>query len=602
MKPVSEKNPKSVYRLSYSLLVVLLLLTVGATFAFYKNAAEKDAVRFNATTSRMQTEIENKINLYITLLAGLRGFVQSTPNLKRSGFAAYSESLRLEENYPALRQIGYARTVTAANLPLYSEYLKSAGYSDFNLSLPPEKPVYQVVSFLEPQNPSAGQSIGSDLTTDPQQRSTMRLAEDTGAAAMSGRVQSPGEIGAGDAVIAIFLPVSGDDNVRAEGEVTGFVFTSLTADAFVRDIEKVQVEKDLAIELFDSSDGGDDLLASTADAGPIAAGLFSERRISTSEITVAGRRWILRYSSLSAFDQRSTVGWTPLLFISGILFSFLVFAFAYRDASRRDELQKLTTRLLVTQKEKQSLFEQEQQARLEAQEANLAKDEFLAIVSHELKTPLNTIAGWTTILKSDRNSQVTRETALRKIEKNLRLQAKIIEQILSFSQIMSDDARMSFRRVPASQIFVRAVETIRSSAAEKTIALETFNELNGELIDADADKIRLAFEQVLANAVKFTSSGGKIEARAVAKNGQVFFSVKDNGSGIDPEFLPHVFEQYKQADRPAVRSYGGLGLGLAITKHIVEMHGGSVRTESAGIGLGAQFTLTLPIKSEGKSV
>jgi signal transduction histidine kinase len=262
-------------------------------------------------------------------------------------------------------------------------------------------------------------------------------------------------------------------------------------------------------------------------------------------------------------------------------------------------LQKLTGELLQTQKEKEKLFEQEQHARLDAEDANRAKDEFLAIVSHELKTPLNTIAGWTTILRSDQLPRATKATALKKIEKNLRLQAKMVEQILNFSQIMSDNVPTDFSEVRASDVFARAIEPIEKEAAEKTIALRSVNELDAETIDADPEKLSLALGNVLTNAVKFTLPGGLIEARAFAQNGDVRFTIKDNGAGIDPDFLPHVFEHYRQGDKPAVRAYGGLGLGLAITKHIVERHGGAVMSASEGAGCGAEFTVSIPLHKPG---
>jgi signal transduction histidine kinase len=222
------------------------------------------------------------------------------------------------------------------------------------------------------------------------------------------------------------------------------------------------------------------------------------------------------------------------------------------------------------------------------------KDDFLAIVSHELKTPLNTIAGWTTILKSDHLSASTKETALQKIEKNLRLQAKMVEQILSFSQIMAEDRPLSLAPVSASEIFAKAIRAIEPAAAEKSVAFSSSNELNGQMINADPETIGMALGNILSNAVKFTPSGGMIQARALSENGDVRFVVEDNGSGIEPDFIPHVFEHYKQGAEPATRSYGGLGLGLAITKHIVDLHGGSVETASEGLGRGAQFTVSIP--------
>ena len=599
MNGSKDSNAAGVYRLSYSLLAVLLLLTVGVSIAFYKNAAEKDAVKFDANAARLQTEIENKVNLYVTLLAGVRGFITTTPKLNRSSFAGYVDSLHLQTNYPALLRVGYVQRVQASDLPAFKEYMKQVGNPDVNVTPSAEQTEYDLLSFVEPHDESAHRAIGFNLATDPDRLATLMRAADSGSAAMSGRLKPIIDTQPSSDVVAIFLPVYIEEASAKNSDAipVGFVYTSFTPDAFINDIEKVQPEKDIAIQIYDSAENSANLLAETDREKPKLAGLFSERQSQASELKVAGRSWVTRFNSLPSFSEHAAVGWAPILFIAGTCFSFLVFGFTYNDASRRNELQKLTDKLLVTQGEKQVLLDQEQKARVEAEDANRSKDEFLAIVSHELKTPLNTIAGWTTILRSDQLSPATKDTALRKIEKNLRLQAKMVEQILDFSQIMSDQVPVNLRPVSASEIFAKAVAAVEGAAEEKTIVFNSVNELNGAVVNADPEKLGLALGNVLANAVKFTLPGGKIEARAFTRDDQVQFVVKDNGSGIDPKFLPHVFEEYKQADKPAIRSYGGLGLGLALTKHIIEMHGGKAESASPGLGKGAEFTLTLPIET-----
>ena len=596
------KDASGVYRLSYSLLAVFVLVTVGATLTFYKNAAERDAVKFTGVTGRMQTEIENKVNLYITLIAGVRGFISTAPNIDKNRFAAYVESLRPQSNYPALLRVGYVQTVTASELTAYREQMRRADYPELNIVPAPERSEYELVTFIGPQSRSSPKAIGFDMASDPARRATLELAASSRSAAMSGRLKPIVESSPERDVIAIFLPVyaEGDDATNKVSErisPVGYVYASFTPDAFLTDIEKVQAEKEVAIRLFDGSENDTNLLAATPFVQPNRSGILSTGQTLRSELPVAGRLWVTRFNSLPAFAAHSAVGWTPVVFLAGTCFSFLVFGFTYHDASRRAELQRLTGELLETQKEKQSLFDQEKRARLEAEEANRTKDEFLAIMSHELKTPLNTIAGWTSILRSDHLSPGTKDTALRKIEKNLRLQAKMVEQILSFSRLMSDTAPASFSPVRAADVFADATADAQLSAAEKTIIFRSANDLKDELIEADAERMTLALSNILANAFKFTQPGGSVEARAFAQNGDIRFVVKDNGSGIDPNFLPHVFDQYRQGDKPAVRSYGGLGLGLAITKHIVEMHSGTVESASPGLGLGAEFTISVPIKT-----
>ena len=597
MESTANNQPATVYRLSYSLLAVLLLLTVGVSLTFYKSAAEKDSVKFNSTTSRLQTEIENKVNLYVTLLAGVRGFISTTPQLNQKRFASYVDSLNLQGNYPALLRVGYVQSIPASDLAAYRARMADDGYPNLDFTALQDKPVFELLSYSEPKSQSSVKAIGFDFSGDPERYSIMLLAAQSGKAAMSGRLKPIVESGSPSPVIAIFLPIYRDSG-GVPGETAGYVYTSFTPEGFVADIDKVLVEKDIAIQIFDSTDDDANLLAESSRKPTGGPAFLSEQQLASSEMRVAGRRWVTRFSSLPSFSEHSAVGWTPMFFFAGTCFSFLVFAFTYRDATRRSELQSLTGRLLDAQKERQKLFEQEKNARVEAEEANRVKDEFLAIVSHELKTPLNTIAGWTTILRAEHLAPGTKETALRKIEKNLRLQAKMVEQILNFSQIMADNVPLLLASISASEVFTKAIASVEPSIAEKRVAFKATNDLNGEVLEADPERLVLALSNVLSNAVKFTPAGGRIEACAEPAGRHVRFIVEDNGSGIDPDFLPHVFEHYKQGEGPAVRTYGGLGLGLAMTKHIVEQHGGTVESASSGPGRGARFVLTLPTKPD----
>jgi signal transduction histidine kinase len=267
-----------------------------------------------------------------------------------------------------------------------------------------------------------------------------------------------------------------------------------------------------------------------------------------------------------------------------------------RDAAARVALERKTRDLIAAQKENQELLDSEQRSRIAAEQANKAKDEFLAVVSHELKTPLHAIAGWNRILRTQGLSDETRETALDKIDKNLRIQAAIVEELLSFSDIMSSDTAALKKSVSMRDIFESAVSTVNVTAFQKGVTLSSEDDLDGERVLGDSQRLRIAIVNVLTNAVKFTPPGGHVEARAFSSNGHVKCVVSDNGLGIPPEFLPHVFEQYKQSQRVSTRQFGGLGLGLTIARRIVELHDGTIDAESSGVGGGSTFTITLPIR------
>ena len=235
-------------------------------------------------------------------------------------------------------------------------------------------------------------------------------------------------------------------------------------------------------------------------------------------------------------------------------------------------------------------------AREDAEMANRLKDEFLATLSHELRTPLNAILGWTTMLRDGhvRPRQVTR--ALDTIHRNATAQMQIVNDLLDVSRIVRGTLQLSPRLMPLGPLATLAVESMTPAAEAKGVSI-TFSAGSVPLyVWADPDRLQQVFWNLLANAVKFTPSGGRIDLRIAAEEPDVRISVADNGAGIAPAFLPHVFDRFRQADGSATREHGGLGLGLSIVRTLIELHGGRMKAESAGAGLGSTFTVYLPMQ------
>jgi len=247
------------------------------------------------------------------------------------------------------------------------------------------------------------------------------------------------------------------------------------------------------------------------------------------------------------------------------------------------------------EEERRLLLEREQKARLEAQTANRAKDEFLATLSHELRTPLNAILGWSRLLASGHLDEVTSRRAIDIIERNTRLQAQLIEELLDISRIVTGKLRLEFRSVPALSIVEAAVDSVRPSADAKQIRIESDLAAAADPILCDPARIQQIVWNLLANAIKFTTEGGSVRIIAQREGGLLKLDVTDTGIGIDPAFLPYVFDRFRQQDAATTRTHGGLGLGLAIVRHLAELHGGSVEARSGGVGQGASFVVTLPV-------
>ncbi len=230
----------------------------------------------------------------------------------------------------------------------------------------------------------------------------------------------------------------------------------------------------------------------------------------------------------------------------------------------------------------------------EAQEANRLKDEFLATLSHELRTPLNAMLGWAQLLKSRRLDDEKMLRGLETIERNARYQTQMIEDLLDVSRIITGKLNLNLAPVDLSAVISLAVETARPAAAAKGIEVDVAFEPKVEPVWGDAQRLQQVVWNLLSNAVKFTDAGGRVVCSLSRCNQRVQIQVSDTGIGVKSELLPYIFERFRQADSSTTRVYGGLGLGLAIVRHLVELHGGTVRAESPGEGQGATFTVLLP--------
>ena len=232
-----------------------------------------------------------------------------------------------------------------------------------------------------------------------------------------------------------------------------------------------------------------------------------------------------------------------------------------------------------------------------AEQANRLKDEFLAVLSHELRSPLNPILGWAKLLQTRKFDEAKTAYALATIERNAKLQSQLMEDLLDVSRILQNKLSLNISSVNLSAVIEVALDTVRLAAQAKSVQLKTKFEPNIGQVLGDPSRLQQVVWNLLSNAVKFTPSEGQVEIRLERVGTQAQIQVSDTGKGIDPEFLPHVFDYFRQADNTTTRAFGGLGLGLAIVRQIVELHGGTVQVESEGDEKGATFTVLLPIKS-----
>ncbi|HEX2122174.1 MAG TPA: ATP-binding protein, partial [Thermoanaerobaculia bacterium] len=354
----------------------------------------------------------------------------------------------------------------------------------------------------------------------------------------------------------------------------GFIYAPFRADDLLAGIFGSQRRPEVGFEIFD----GTSLLHRTADLPP------DPRYTSDDRIELAGRVWRVRWIS-----RRHGIGGAALLgsatFIGGTAIAILLFLLIRVQLAAREQAELTAARLRTSE--------------AELQRANQAKDEFLATLSHELRTPMTSIMGWSQMLDEEELDPQTRATAIDAIRKSARIQAQLIDDLLDVSRITAGKMRIEAQLVEVAPIVSAAIQTVQAAADAKGVRLHA--DLGERVrVTGDAQRLQQVVWNLLSNAVKFTPSGGDVYVALREENRHAVIAVRDTGQGIEPEFMPHLFERFRQADSSPTRSHMGLGLGLAIVRHLVELHGGTIAAESAGPGKGATFRVRLPLAREGE--
>ena len=284
---------------------------------------------------------------------------------------------------------------------------------------------------------------------------------------------------------------------------------------------------------------------------------------------------------------------------NGRLLNLSVTVSPVRDATGRvvgaSKVARDITDRIRAERELERLLASEKEAREQAELANRLKDEFLAVVSHELRSPLNAITGWASLMRTGRLDTEQSARAVETILRNAQSQNQLIGDLLDVSRIVSGRLRLNIKPFQFSSVIEAAIQVVRPAADAKSIRIEPFIDPTAGPISGDPDRLQQVFWNLLSNAVKFTPMGGRVQIRSQQINSHVEVVVTDNGKGIDRNLLPFIFERFRQGDSTTGREHGGLGLGLAIVRHLVELHGGVVTARSQGEGRGAEFAVEIPI-------
>jgi PAS domain S-box-containing protein len=394
------------------------------------------------------------------------------------------------------------------------------------------------------------------------------------------------------------------ETIRRLQSVTDIVLSNLSLDELLREM-LVRVENLL---------GGDAaaILLVTEDGkyleGRIAIGLEEEAlvRVPMGQ-GIAGRIAVHRtplivddlskeevVSSILLENVRSLIG-APLMIEDRVIGVIHVDTLEpHRFTTDDVRLLQLAADRVAVAIERTRLYEAEQRARLDAEAANRLKDDFLATISHELRSPLNSILGWVALLREGRLSEQATASALKTVERSARAQNRIISDLLDVARIVNGQLRLNMRMMEPGPVIEAGVEAVRPAADAKGVRIKMALDCDAGTIPTDSDRLQQIVWNLVSNAIKFTPKGGTVEVRLQRAGPHVELVVSDTGTGISPEFLSFVFDRFRQADSSSTRKQGGLGLGLAIVRHLVELHGGTIHAESEGVGQGARFVVRFP--------
>ena len=572
MKSSSSRGDRALPWFVFSVFVVL---TAMATWYVWRTSRDADRARFHNAVQATRDAIAARLATYTNLLTAARGLVILHPTIPPEHLRLYIRSLDVQQRYPGIQGIGLSIRVAPEDVSRVEQQMRNAGYPEFRVWPHGSRREMHAIVLLEPLDRRNRAAMGYDMSTNPVRAEAMARARDTGTAAASGRVTLVQEIDQiKQAGFLIYSPlyIGGEVPPTVEerrAKLLGFIYAPFRAADLLRGIFGTQEHPEIGFIIDDN--GGE--LYRTPDVPP------DPRFTSEQRVEVAGRPWHIRW-----FSRREGFGNVLVLstatFLGGLVISLLLFMLVRVQLQAREQAERTAETL------------RESEAAL--QEANRAKDEFLATLSHELRTPMTAIMGWSQMLAEESLDAESAQLAVDAIRTSARAQAQLIDDLLDVSRITAGKMRIESKSVDLAAVVSAAIDTTRAAAEAKGVHVSV-DLATDAWVRGDAHRLQQVLWNLLSNAVKFTPAGGQVRVSLRTEGREAVIDVTDDGQGIDPAFMPFLFERFRQADSSPTRTHMGLGLGLAIVRHLVELHGGTISAESRGIGRGATFRVRLPL-------
>jgi signal transduction histidine kinase/ActR/RegA family two-component response regulator len=588
--------------LPYAVLSAGSLLTVALTYYVTRTTRAGEELRLGTVVDEARHLVEIRLDTYVELLRAGAALFAASNSVTTDEFRLFAARLQTGDRYPGLQSIGLIRYYAPGEVIAGDPMLAALASEGISIWPPGQRRDYAAVVALEPETGRRRASLGYDMLTEPARRAAMEKARDTGEPAASAIVTLAQEVdNERQPGFLIYMPVYRTAAVpRTVAErrraLYGFVYSPFRADDLLRGV--LGAPRDLGFSVYDGTSVDAAALLHVTPPPP-------RRRPypplhATTQVEVAGRQWTIVFTAQPSLEG-SALWLAPSVLVGGILLSLALFGIMRTQLDAWEATARHAAELRASEEVQRETGERlrrlvalEREARAEAQQADRAKDEFLATLSHELRTPLNAMLGWIMMLRSGKVRQERRTDALDVIERNARTQARLIEDLLDVSRIVAGKIRLDLQPLQVAPIVHTAVEAMRPGADSKGVALHADIAMDAPAIMGDPNRVQQIIWNLLSNAIKFTPAGGEVRVQLGVDDDALRLTVSDTGIGISPEFLPHVFERFRQADSSSTRAHSGVGLGLAIVRHLVQLHSGSVEAGSEGANKGAHFIVRLP--------
>jgi signal transduction histidine kinase/ActR/RegA family two-component response regulator len=576
-------------RRSFAPLAVLAtstVLTIAATVVLRASSVAHDGERFDRAIRNTQDRIEGRLETYAALVRATAGLLAAHPDLTRGEYAAYVERLQIPAHYPGAQAVAFFRHVHRA----FSEELvgqeRGRGFPTFNIFPDYGGEEREVVALIEPTDPLNSAAVGYDLWSEPARREAIQRARDTGAVALTGKLTLVQETAAQhkQAGFILFAPVyrvGAPAGTVAERQAAylgsaGIVFR---ADDLLDGIFGREQQPVLDFQLYDGPAATPAALLHAAATVPLTRGPTT-----TTHLMIFGRPWTISFAALPELRRQSALPLAPILLGVGLLLSLLLFALSSGQARAGERAEAVAAEL------RKSLEERERIER-DLRESDRHKDEFLAVLGHELRNPLAPIVTALEVMRLDPAS-APRQRAV--IERQARHMVRLVDDLLDVSRISRGKIELRRERVSVREAISKSVETVGPLLRARRHAIQVELPARPLLVEADPVRFDQVLMNLLTNAAKYTPEGGHVRIAAEEKNGLLELRVSDDGIGFDQEAAERLFLPFEQLGGARDYAAGGLGIGLALVKGLVQLHGGSVVASSPGPGKGATFTVQLP--------